>query len=78
MCWALKVQGLDTVTGGEIEEVLNGKVNVIVHLFSGRLRPRGCVTATKAIVSAIDHDPANYFVNIHTVKHPAGAIRSQL
>jgi hypothetical protein len=78
VCWTLTVQGLDTVTGADVEEVLNGKVKVVVHLFSGRLRPRGCVAATETTVTAIDDNPANYFVNVHTVKHPAGAIRGQL
>jgi hypothetical protein len=38
----------------------------------------GCVVSTAAIVDDILANPSGYYVNVHTVEHPAGAIRSQL
>jgi hypothetical protein len=36
------------------------------------------VKASKSLISAIEKKPGAYYVNIHTAKYPAGAIRGQL
>jgi hypothetical protein len=38
----------------------------------------GCADAEPDLVAAIRRDPRNYYVNIHNVAFPAGAIRGQL
>ena len=38
----------------------------------------GCVDAPDSLVAAIKRDPRNYYVNIHNVAFPGGAIRGQL
>jgi CHRD domain-containing protein len=38
----------------------------------------GCTTADPALVSAIAANPSNYYVNVHNVPYPDGAIRGQL
>lgn len=58
--------------------------DVVVPLFQsakkvkdGRLT--GCSpTVTAATLSKIKSKPANYYVNIHNTKYPAGAVRGQL
>ena len=37
-----------------------------------------CVEADKALLKKIADKPGDYYVNVHTAEHPAGAIRSQL
>ena len=38
----------------------------------------GCTPATAAIIDEILANPANFYVNVHTQEHPAGAMRGQL
>ena len=38
----------------------------------------GCATAQPAIIDEILANPSNFYVNVHTTEHPAGAMRAQL
>lgn len=39
---------------------------------------KGCKSADVALIHAIMQNPTNYYVNVHTVAFPKGAIRGQL
>ena len=39
---------------------------------------KACVTASAALAKSIEANPAGFYVNIHTPKAPAGAVRGQL
>jgi hypothetical protein len=79
VCWTFKVKGLDTVNAAHIHKAPKGKAgNVVVAFFAGKLKKTGCVSAKKSLITAIEKSPAQYYVNIHTNKYLAGAIRGQL
>jgi hypothetical protein len=80
VCWTFSsVKGLDKVTASHIHQAGAGKSgNVVIPLFAGTLKAKGCVKASKSLITAIAKKPSGYYVNIHTVKYPAGAIRGQL
>jgi len=80
VCWKFTgVKGIDKVTASHIHVGTAGKSgNVVVAFFAGSLKSTGCVTATAAAVKGIEKNPKGYYVNIHTLKFPAGAIRGQL
>jgi CHRD domain len=80
VCWTFAaLKGLDTVTASHIHLAPKGKSgNIVVPFFAGALKTHGCVKAPASTISAIEKNPSNYYVNIHTMKYPAGAIRGQL
>ncbi len=80
VCWKFTgVKGIDKVTASHIHIGKAGTSgNVVVAFFAGSLKATGCVPSTAAVVNAIAKNPKGYYVNIHTLKYPAGAIRGQL
>jgi CHRD domain len=85
VCFDLSWARIDgTVTAAHIHvgsAVVAGPV--VVSLFSGAFAgtdsASDCVSgASEELIKAIRHDPANYYVNIHSDVFPAGAIRGQL
>ena len=80
VCWKfIGVKGIDKVTAAHIHKGNAGKSgNVIVAFFAGPLKLKGCATAKASDAKAIAANPKAYYVNIHTVKYPAGAVRGQL
>lgn len=80
VCWKFTgVKGIDKVTASHIHVGKAGTSgNVVVAFFAGPLKTTGCVAAPAKVVAGIAKNPKGYYVNIHTLKYPAGAIRGQL
>jgi hypothetical protein len=85
VCFDLSWAGIDgTVTAAHIH-IGSATVagDVVVGLFAGAFAgtdsASGCVSSvSKELIKAIRHDPASYYVNIHSDVFPAGAVRGQL
>jgi len=81
VCWSFTgVKNIDKAVAAHIHKAPAGKAgNVVVAFFAGTYKAKGCVRAKPAaLASAIAANPKAYYVNIHTAKYPAGAIRGQL
>jgi CHRD domain len=87
VCFDLSWAGIDgTVTAAHIHVGAATEAGpVVVPLFAGAFAgtdsASACVTeddVSKELIKAIRHDPANYYVNIHSDVFPAGAVRGQL
>jgi hypothetical protein len=80
VCWTYSsLKGISKVNASHIHKAAAGKSGpVVVAFFTGALKTKGCVTASKSLITAIEKKPSAYYVNIHTAKYPAGAIRGQL
>jgi hypothetical protein len=80
VCWSFSnLKGISNVTASHIHKAPKGKSGpVVIAFFTGTLTTKGCVKASKSLITAIEKNPSAYYVNIHTAKYPAGAIRGQL
>ena len=82
ICWSLQVADLTSpavaahIHVGAVGEP--GPVVVPLTPPDASGTSQGCTTVDPALVDAIIANPANYYVNVHTVDFPAGAIRGQL
>lgn len=79
VCWSFaKVAKIDKPTAAHIHKGKPGTSGPVVVPFGAAYKAKGCTKAPKTLISAIEEHPAAYYVNIHTVKYPAGAIRGAL
>lgn len=60
---------------------------IVLPLFGGAGNPPApgtyptgteCVPADRQLILSILHDPASYYVNLHSAQHPGGVMRAQL
>ncbi len=84
VCFNLEVSKLDTITAGHIhkgstDEAGPIKVTLIHDQIEGTGNYEGCVENVKSkLIDKIVNRPDKFYVNIHTLDYPDGAIRGQL
>jgi hypothetical protein len=84
VCFQLEVSKLDTITAGHIhkgttEEAGPIKVTLIHEQIQGTGNYEGCVKDVKSkLLDKVVNRPEKFYVNIHTLDYPDGAIRGQL
>ena len=81
VCWRFAhLRGFLKATAAHIHLGVSGKSGrVVVPLSTGRqLRHRGCTRASASVITAIEQHPERYYVNVHSLQYPAGAVRAQL
>jgi hypothetical protein len=79
VCWTFEgITGIGKALAAHIHKAPVGKAGAIVVPLGASYKAKGCTTATKTVVAGIEAKPNAYYVNVHTAKYPAGAIRGQL
>jgi hypothetical protein len=81
VCWRFAhLHGFSDATSAHLHSGPNGKAGkVVVTLSRGpRLHHQGCRHLSPAVISAIERRPQDYYLNIHSVQFPHGAVRAQL
>jgi len=78
VCWELKVGGIGAPLAAHVHRGRAGVAGPVVVPLGTTYARKGCATATLTITNAILARPAGFYVNVHTAKYPAGAVRGQL
>lgn len=86
LCFDLSWRNIDTPTAAHIHVGTRAEAGpVVVLLFAAPsglpstiTEVGGCVSVDHALLHEIHHAPGRYYVNVHNVDYPAGAIRGQL
>jgi hypothetical protein len=81
-CWLIQARGIELPgTAAHIHEGeagVGGGIVVTLAAPDTSGTSRGCMSAVGATLDAIVADPAGYYVNVHNIPYPGGAIRGQL
>jgi hypothetical protein len=82
ICAVIQVTGIELpATAAHIHRGAKGTVGpIVVHLLSPNARgvSTGCMHVPRSLITAILQDPADYYVNVHNMPYPDGAVRGQL
>jgi hypothetical protein len=77
------VQGIDTPTAAHIHEAsagVNGPIRITLATPAAGNpgQVSGCVAVGEAIRNKLRNSPGKFYVNVHTIAFPDGALRGQL
>jgi len=79
ICYLLLARGIDAATAAHIHVGATDVAGPVVQALEAPSdgSSRACVD-NDALAAAIAANPTNYYVNVHNVAFPAGAVRGQL
>lgn len=76
VCWAIHVSGVDPIIAAHIHvapTTTTGPVVVPLNPYTS-----GCTHVDRALALALITNPDAYYVNVHNMTYPSGAMRGQL
>jgi hypothetical protein len=81
VCYDISVSGIGEATMAHIHKGaagVAGPVAIPLNPPGADGKVKACANGDAAVVKDIAANPADYYVNVHTAKFPAGAVRGQL
>jgi CHRD domain len=79
VCWEFTITKIDGKgTAAHIHKGRPGKSGPVYIAFGTTFKRQGCTSAPKSKINAVASNPGAFYVNVHNLKHLAGAMRGQL
>ena len=79
VCWQFKnLKGVTSPNASHIHKGGKGVSGPVFIALGGKFALKGCTTASKSAITAVESKPGAYYVNVHNAKYPNGAVRGQL
>ena len=80
VCYDLDVSGIETATMAHIHRGAAGVAGppVVTLETPADGDSDGCIGVARELAAEIIANPANFYVNVHNARYPAGAVRGQL
>jgi hypothetical protein len=78
VCWTFDLAGVARPAFAHIHKGRAGTSGPVFIALGKTYKAKGCATASKKAVDAVESNPNAYYVNVHNAKYPNGAVRGQL
>jgi hypothetical protein len=78
VCWTFELVGVKSPTAAHIHKGRAGVAGPVIVPLGGAFKTKGCASAPKKTIEAIESQPNAYYVNVHNAQYPDGAVRGQL
>jgi hypothetical protein len=79
VCWQFKnLKGVTSPNASHIHKGGKGVSGPVFIPLGAKFALKGCTTASKTSITAVESKPGAYYVNVHNAKYPNGAVRGQL
>ncbi len=80
LCYELRVSGIAPATSAHLHEAPFGEAGPIVVELAPPTNgfSSDCIAVGRALAKDILKNPADYYINVHNVPYPNGALRGQL
>jgi hypothetical protein len=79
VCWQFKnLKGVTSPNASHIHKGGKGVSGPVFIPLGAKFALKGCTTASKSSITAVETKPGAYYVNVHNAKYPNGAVRGQL
>lgn len=78
VCWTFQLVG---VPKPQVAHIHKGRAGVSGPVFiplGGKYTTKGCASAPKKMIDAVESNPNGFYVNVHNAKYPNGVVRGQL
>lgn len=78
VCWTFELAGVATPLAAHIHKGGAGVSGPVFIPLGSKYKAKGCISAPKKMIDAVETNPNGFYVNVHNAKYPNGIVRGQL
>jgi hypothetical protein len=78
VCWTFELAGVTKPAYAHIHKGRAGTSGPVFIPLGKTFKAKGCTSAPKKSIDAVESNPNAYYVNVHNPKYPNGVVRGQL